>query len=264
MATRSRHNIHQLDDNLRYRGSVAPTNSAFANKLAASAALSPQELALVEREATGARGFVAHRDLISEGDKPGPVYLVLEGWACRYKVLPDGSRQIMAFLMPGDFCDMHVGVLDEMDHSIGTITPCQVVMIPRERMDALIVATPALTRAFWRTQLVDEGVLRAWIVSMGRRDAVQRVAHLMLELYIRMRNVGLASDDRANVPLTQTVLADALGLTPVHVNRVLRVLRERGAMTLGYGTLAIQNGAELARIAGFDANYLHRRVAEPA
>jgi CRP-like cAMP-binding protein len=234
--------------------------SAFATKLAGLGALSDADLHLIDAEAAPARRVAAHRDLIREGDKPGPVFLILDGWACRYKVLPDGSRQIMAFMMPGDFCDLHAGVLDQMDHSIGTITDCQVVVIPRERMDALILATPALARAFWRTQLVDEGVLRAWIVSMGRRDAVQRIAHLMLELYVRMRNVGLVKGGRCNIPLTQTVLADALGLTPVHVNRVLRVLRERGAMTLGHGMLTVQDGASLARIAGFDDNYLHRRV----
>ena len=236
--------------------------SAFAHKLAGLGTLSASDIALLEAETASARTVKAHRDLISEGDMPGPVFLILDGWACRYKVLPDGSRQIMAFLMPGDFCDLHVGVLDAMDHSIGTITDCQVVVIARARMDALIVASPALTRAFWRAQLVDEGILRAWIVSIGRRDAVQRVAHLMLELYCRMRTIGLANGDRVNLPLTQTVLADALGLTPVHVNRVLRVLRERGAMTLGHRTLIIQDGTALARIAGFDTNYLHHRIAE--
>ena len=258
-----RHNMPQRDNSQVSRASGGVVRSAFVRKLANYTTLSARELALVAEEVALPRAAGPHRDLISEGDKPGPVIVIEDGWACRYKVLPDGSRQIMAFLMPGDFCDLHIGILDGMDHSIGTLTACQVVKIPRARMDALIVATPALTHAFWRAQLIDEGVLRAWIVSLGRRDALQRVAHLMLELYIRMRNVGLATADRCQLPLTQTVLADALGLTPVHLNRVLRVLRERAVMTLSSGVLSIDDGVELGRIAGFDENYLHRRVTLP-
>ena len=129
-------------------------------------------------------------------------------------------------MMPGDFCDLHIGELEVMDHSIGTLTACQIAAVPRERMEKLVVATPMLTQAFWRSQLVDESTLRAWIVNIGRRDSLQRVAHLMLQLYVRMRAIGLATDDTCRMPLTQTVLADALGLTPVHLNRVLRGLRE--------------------------------------
>lgn len=209
------------------------------------------------------RKVPAHRDLICEGDNPSSVFVVLEGWACRYKVLPDGSRQIMAFMMPGDFCDLHIGSLEEMDHSVGTVTTCQIASIPREKMETLIVATLGLTHAFWRAQLIDQGVLRAWIISMGRRDALERIAHLMLELFVRMRSVGLASDDTCRMPLTQAVVADALRLTPVHTSRVLRTLRERGVMTLGSGKLTILNIVELAKIAGFDDNYLHRRIMKP-
>ena len=241
-----------------------PMPNAFVRKIAGYSPLSPIDIALLQEASAPSRLVGSHRDLIKEGDKPGPVFLVLDGWACRYKVLPDGGRQIMAFLMPGDFCDLHIGMLDEMDHSIGTLTPCQIVAIPRQRIETLIVATPNLTQAFWRTQLIDEGVLRAWIVSMGRRDSLERVAHLMLELYIRMRNIGQATGDTCRMPLTQTVLADALGLTPVHVNRVLRTLRERNAMTLGGGTLEILDVTQLVRIAGFDENYMHRRVRAAA
>ena len=264
MTRKIRHNLHQFEADMDHAGPGVSMHSTFTRKLANLGTLSAAEIALLDAEATPVRTVPAHRDLISEGDKPGPVFLVLDGWACRYKVLPDGSRQIMAFMMPGDFCDLHAGILEEMDHSLGTLTACQVVVIPRERMDALIVATPTLTRIFWRTQLIDEGVLRAWIVSMGRRDSLERVAHLMLELYIRMRNIGLTREEHCDLPLTQAVLADALGLTPVHINRVLRVLRERAVMTLGYGRLTIQNVGELARIAGFDDNYLHRRVKAAA
>ena len=189
---------------------------------------------------------------------------MLEGWAYRYKILPDGSRQIMAFMMPGDFCDLHIGSLEEMDHSVGTLTACQIVTISRDKMEELIVATPGLTHAFWRAQLIDQGVLRAWIVSIGRRDALERIAHLMLELYVRMRGIGLADDNTCQVPLTQIVVGDALGLTPVHTNRIIRELRERDIMKIVSGKLTILNIDELSKVAGFDDNYLHQRIKRAA
>lgn len=236
----------------------------FVQKLSRYASLSDEDIRLLESACRDTRRVAARRDLIREGDPPGPVFVMLEGWACRYKLMREGGRQILALLMPGDFCDMHVAVLDEMDHSIGTLAPALYTEIPRERMEALIASSPALTRAFWVAQLVDEGVLRAWIVSMGRRDSTERLAHLMCELYIRARNVGLCTDGHCEMPLTQIVVADALGLTPVHVNRVLRKLKLAGAMELGRGTLHIRDVESLARIAGFDDNYLHRRLKRAA
>jgi CRP-like cAMP-binding protein len=235
-------------------------DNAFVRKMSGFAALSPAEADKLASVCDATRVLPARYDLIREGDKPGPVFIVLDGWACRYKLLPEGGRQIMAFLMPGDFCDMHVAVLDEMDHTIATITKARVASVPRARMESLIDATPAITHAFWRAQLIDEATLRAWIVSMGRRGSVERVAHLMCELYLRAHNIGLARGDELVFPLTQVVLADALGLTPVHINRVLRRLRLEGIMEIGRGKLVISDPDKLARIAGFQSNYLHRQL----
>ncbi|WP_254605195.1 Crp/Fnr family transcriptional regulator [Sphingomonas bacterium] len=242
---------------------VTPAN-AFVRKIKAYGLLADGDVRRLVEASDPPRKIAAHRDLIREGDKPSVLFVILEGWACRYKVLPDGNRQIMAFLMPGDFCDVHAGELEEMDHSIGTLTPCLIVTVPRRDVEALVISTPALTRAFWRAQLIDEGVLRAWIVSMGRRNALERVAHLMLELYARMRNVGLTTDHSCELPLTQVVLGDALGLTSVHVNRVLRELRQQGIMELGARTLRILDIIALGKIAGFDDNYLHRKIGKVA
>lgn len=237
-------------------------SNALANKLSGYIALNASEIDLLVTATANSRAVGAHRDLIREGDEPGPAFVVLEGWACRYKILPDGSRQIMAFMLPGDFCDPHIGSLEQMDHSVGTITSCRIASIPHDRMEALVVATPTLARAFWRAQLVDESISRAWIVSMGRRDAAERIAHLMLELYLRMRNVGLAEGDTCDLPLSQTVVADAVGLTPVHTNRMLRSMHRM--MKLGSGTLTIHDSKALAKLAGFDDNYLHRRIRKDA
>jgi CRP-like cAMP-binding protein len=235
-------------------------DNPFIKKLQAYGGLSPTEVqALVE--ATGApQRLPAKRDLIREGDRPGPVFVVLEGWAVRYKVLPNGARQVLAYLMPGDSCDLHVSLLAEMDHSIQTITPALVATISRADMDAIMDRHRGVARAMYLAQLVDEGTLRAWITSMGRRTSIERVAHLMCELYVRARTIGLTATPRLELPVSQLLLADSLGMTPVHLNRVLRELRTHGAVTLQRGSLTISNPNKLVEIAGFNDNYLHQRL----
>jgi CRP-like cAMP-binding protein len=203
-----------------------------------------------------ARDMSARRNIIREGDRPDHVHLMVEGWAARYKLLPDGARQITAFLIPGDFCDLHVTILGEMDHSIATLTRARVAYIARGRMAAL-TERPRVARAFWWATLVDEAVLRAWLVNVGRRDAFEAIGHLMCELYLRMKNVGLAADHRFVLPLTQEELADALGLTPVHVNRVLQRMRSDGLINFKGGALEILDYRRLQAAAGFNPNYLH-------
>jgi CRP-like cAMP-binding protein len=211
----------------------------------------------------GARDMGARRNIIREGDRPDHIHLIVEGWAARYKLLPDGARQITAFLLPGDFCDLHVTILGEMDHGIATLTRAKVAFIPRSKMDAL-TDRPGLAKAFWWATLVDESVLRSWIVNVGRREAFEAVGHLICELYVRMRNVGLVTDNRFDLPVTQEEIADALGLTPVHVNRVLQRLRADDLISLRHGLLTIHDYARLEKAAGFNSNYLHiERRVEP-
>jgi CRP-like cAMP-binding protein len=209
------------------------------------------------------RDVPANQDIISEGDRPDQVRLILDGWAARYKVVPDGGRQITAFLIPGDFCDLHVTILKEMDHSITALTPATVASIPHGELEALMKERPALARALWWSTLVDEGVLRAWIVNLGRRRAYESIAHLMCEMHIRMEHVGLVEDGRFDLPVTQEELADALGLTPAHVNRILQRLRTEGLITLKERLLTILEISGLRRVAGFDPNYLHTREGSP-
>lgn len=235
-------------------------SNAFAERLRGHGPLNDDDVALLIGACRNIRELPAGHHLIREGDRPDPVFVMLEGWACGYKILPDGGRQIVAFLLPGDFCDIHISVLKALDYSIVTLTDARVASLPQLQMEALVQSRPAITRAFWWSQLVDQGVLRAWIASMGRRKSHERVAHLMCELYIRMRNIGLATDNQCEMPLTQMVLSDAVGLTPVHVNRVLQKLRKDHIMDLRSGSLTILNPAKLARIAGFDDNYMHGRL----
>lgn len=231
----------------------------FVQKLKNLAELNSADTAALTELTSHPRQYVAKQDIIREGDQPGPVFVILKGWACRYKILPNGTRQIMAFLLPGDACDLHIGILAEMDHNLQALTPCEVALISGDRMELLLEDHPAVARAMYKSQLIDEGILRAWIVSMGRRNSVERVAHLMCELYLRSFSIN--STCEVAFPISQIVVADALGMTPVHVNRILKELRVAGAMSLKRGNLLITNALKLVQIAGFDENYLHRRKA---
>ncbi|HYW17351.1 MAG TPA: Crp/Fnr family transcriptional regulator [Allosphingosinicella sp.] len=203
-----------------------------------------------------AREVGARRSIIREGDRPDHVHLMVEGWAARYKLLPDGARQITAFLIPGDFCDLHITILGEMDHGISTLTRSRVAFIHRSRMEDL-TERPSLIKAFWWSTLVDEAILRSWIVNVGRRDAYESIGHLFCELYVRMKNVGLVDQQHFDLPLTQEEIGDALGLTSVHVNRVLQRLRSEDLISLRQGVLTILDYRRLEAASGFNSNYLH-------
>lgn len=232
----------------------------FIKKLCGLADLSTGDVERLEQLTSNPRPFVARQDLIREGDQTGPMFVMIEGWACRYKILPDGGRQIMAFMMPGDACDLHIKLLAEMDHGIQAITPAMVVMVSQDDMQSIMQEHPQIANAMYAAQLIDEGIMRAWIVSMGRRSSLERVAHLICELYLRARNIGLTDANEFSLPLSQVVLSDALGMTPVHINRILKELRIAEAMSLKRGSLTITDPQKMTRIAGFDENYLHRRL----
>ena len=205
---------------------------------------------------TNIRPFRPKQQIIKEGDRPDDVHLIVDGWAARYKMLSDGSRQIVAFLLPGDFCDLHVAVLGRMDHTIVALTACRVAFIPNAQMDELTSHHNSLTKALWWGTLVDEAVLRSWVVN-SRRDAHQRIAHLICELHVRLKQIDLVNGDRFDLPLTQDDIADATGLTAVHTNRTLQRLRAEGLIELRNRVLTVLNVGELREAAGFDPGYLH-------
>ncbi|MET0222397.1 MAG: Crp/Fnr family transcriptional regulator [Bradyrhizobium sp.] len=202
------------------------------------------------------RRVLAHTDIIKEGDAPSDVRLILQGFACRNKVTPDGDRQIMAYLLPGDFCDVHVAILKQMDHSITTLSDCDVVEIPIASIEGM-TTRPNLARALWWATLVDEATLREWLVNLGTRDARQKVAHLFCELLVRLRVVGLANGREYKLPITQQDLADTVGLSNVHVNRVLQGMRADGLIELESKVLTILDFDALVTISHFNPNYLH-------
>jgi CRP-like cAMP-binding protein len=201
--------------------------------------------------------IVAHADLIREGAAPDSVYLILTGWVCRYKVLPHGKRQIMNYLIPGDLSDQRIFVLKRMDHSIATMTAASVVAIPAQTMIDLTDGHPRIAQALWWNTLVDEAVTREWVVNVGQRKALERVAHLICEMFVRIRAVGLSDGLSFDFPITQTDLADTVGLTLVHTNRILQNLRAERLIAWTRHRLTILDFDRLANLSMFNPQYLH-------
>jgi CRP-like cAMP-binding protein len=232
--------------------------SPLARLLGVYAKLSQEESAVLGRMSRGTiREVLPRRDIIHEGVDPGAVRLILDGWACRYKSLPDGRRQTLAFFIPGDLCDPHVYLLRKMDHSIGAITHLKYAEIGRAQMDAMTERYPRISQAIHWNELVSASVQREWILNMGQRNAHEHLAHLMVELFHRLRAVGLTSGATCPFPLTQNDLADATGLTCVHVNRVMLDLRHDGLVEIDHRELRIPDLARLEKAALFNPAYLH-------
>ena len=203
------------------------------------------------------RNLEPQQDIVRAGDVAAGVHLILEGFAFRYKLIDDGQRQIIGLLLPGDFCDLQSVVLGPSDHYIAALTACTVADIPQERIDSLVFRDSRLARALWWATLVDESILREWLASMGQRSADKRIAHLFCELLLRQQLVGAAGEHDCPLPLTQPMLADILGITTIHVSRILRDLRLAGLIQLKDRRLNIPDVGRLRTFCDFDPSYLH-------
>jgi CRP-like cAMP-binding protein len=203
--------------------------------------------------------FDADVDIVRDGDRPSDCALVLSGFVCRYKILPDGKRQILGLYIPGDMPDLQSFPLQVPDYGVGTLVRSNVGLIPHECLQDMLRNYPNLTRTFWRETLIDAAIAREWMIGLGRRSAYQRTAHLLCELHLRMMVVGLAKGDGYDLPLTQNELGDTLGLSTVHVNRVLQDLRREGLITLRGSALRIPDTRALQAAGEFDPAYLHLR-----
>jgi CRP-like cAMP-binding protein len=183
--------------------------------------------------------------------------VIVEGLACRQKVLRSGERQITAFHLSGDFCDLHTYLVKEISDSVMAMTPCQVAMVPHKGLDAITVEAPRLARLLWMSTLIDGAVYRRWLVCVGRQSAHSRLAHLFCELYMRMKLIGAAEGMTYPLPVTQTDLSDVMGMSLVHTNRTCALLRRGGLATFAHRTVTIHNWAKVQQVAEFDPGYLH-------
>ena len=234
-------------------------HTLLAKKLEGYDTLSDPEIGILEQAIRVTRTFDADQDLVRADDRPVNSLILVEGWAARSKTLQDGSRQITSIHIPGDFVDLHSFLLHKMDHSVVALTSCRVALAPHEKLRAISEAHPHLTRLLWLNTLVDAAIHRNWIVSIGRLSAASRMAHLICELYARLSVINQAQNFEFELPLTQPVVADALGMSLVHVSRTLRELRERQLISWRSRTVKILDWDELVAFAQFDPTYLSQR-----
>lgn len=199
----------------------------------------------------------ADQDIVREGDRPTRCFAVLEGYVCTYKMTGEGKRQIMAFHIPGDIPDLQSLHLEVLDMSIGTLTKCKVGFVEHEVVRDLCVRHPRIAAAFWRDTLINGAIYREWVMNVGRREAYARIAHVLCELVVRMRAVGLADDKSCEVPMTQSEFADITGMSTVHVNRTLQTLRGDNLIELKGSKLTVLNWEGLKEAGDFDPTYLH-------
>jgi CRP-like cAMP-binding protein len=238
--------------------SLAVERDRLVKKLDSIGSLTDEERAALRELPLDVRMLGDGEDIVRDGDRPSKCCLVLDGFVCRYKLLQDGKRQILSFHTPGDIPDLQSLHLRTMDHSIGALAVSRVGFIAHQDLRALIGQFPDLGNLFWRDTLIDAAIFREWMVGLGRRNAHQRIAHLLCEMALRFEGVGLAQDHTFPMPVTQAELADALGLTLVHVNRVLRDLRLMELVRMESRTVSVLNWDRLVALGEFDPTYLHQ------
>jgi len=218
--------------------------------------LSDEEKALLEDLMSVERHFAVGQDIVSSGSRLGYSTLILDGLAARYKVLADGGRQITSLHVPGDFVDLYAFLLKTMDHGITALSPCHVVIADHSKLRSITESAPHLTRLLWLDTLVDGAIHREWIVAMGRRSKVSHLAHLVCELFVRLQVVKRTKEMSFYLPVSQAELADVLGLSVVHMNRVISALRNSGVIGWANHTVTILDWDKLQEIAEFDPTYL--------
>ncbi|WP_336971679.1 Crp/Fnr family transcriptional regulator [Sphingobium aromaticiconvertens] len=219
--------------------------------------LTADDLAALEAVANDVRTLPARQTFIRQHEPVHFSTYLIEGLMCRYMDDREGLRQLVALHVTGDFVDLHGYPLRYLDHDLATITPCQIVTVPHERLDQLMENRPHLAKLLWFSTLMDAAIHREWIFALGRLDAVGRVAHFFCETEAKLRAVGLSDGRRFALPITQADLGEACGITSVHMNRMLRDLREDGILRFWGGKAEILDRARLERRAEFDPAYLY-------
>ncbi len=242
---------------MRARGTEAGVAQAVIRRFNALRPLSEEAAASLEQAILeGLLRAGPGEDLIAEGDPVDSVRLVLSGWLFRHKTLEDGRRQIVNFVLPGETCDAYVYLLSTLDHSITTATTVTYAEIKRARFEKLVTGDRTLAEAFMCETLLNAAIQREWAINLGRRAALEKVAHLFCEVYERLRPVGLVDGNSCSFPVTQMDMADATGLSVVHLNRTLQELRAAGLIALRERTLTISDLDALKSAALYSPGYL--------
>jgi CRP-like cAMP-binding protein len=231
--------------------------SRLLRKLERRDVLSDEEKQVLAGAVARVKEIRMDEDLVRDGDRPTESTLLLEGIAARYKLLRNGRRQITALHISGDFVDLHSFLLKTMDHGVVALTRCRVGLVPHSTLREITETHLHLGRLLWLSTLIDAAIHREWLVAMGRRPALNQLAHLVCELFLRLQAVGLAQDMSFELPLTQAELGDVLGLSTVHVNRVIQQLRTDGLVTWSEKRIVLEDWTRLQEVAEFDPTFLN-------
>lgn len=243
------------------------TTAADLSKLRATRPWLSANLAAADRDALAracgdVRTVNAGTDLLRQDAPTNALHILLDGWAARYMIMKEGSRFIPALAVPGDICDLDALRFDRLNYGVTMLSAGTVAVLPRQRVDALFASHPAIADAFWSLALAENSVLTAWASLLGRCSASQRIAHLLCELLVRLTVVGKADGHGYDLPLTQSDIADAAGLTAVHANRTLQLLRSMDLVTVQQRRVTIHDWAALRAFCGFRPNYLHLETVD--
>lgn len=231
--------------------------SALIRKLRLRDDIGEEEVAVLRAAVSEVHDVMPGRVIVRSGTDVDVSTLLVEGIVCRYKDLASGERQIQELHVAGDFVDLHGFLLKRLDHNIGAVSRCRTASVPHDRLKRITEEYPHLSRMLWFSTLLDASIQRETILSIGRRTALARIANLLCELSKRLEVVGLSDGNTFRLPMTQADLADATGLTAVHVNRMLKQLRDQSLLTFRNGMVSIQDWKALETVAEFDPTYLH-------
>ncbi len=235
--------------------------AALIRRLRTYVEISPEDIAIIRELPIAVRDYEAGQAVVRDGSRPEESCLIVEGFCARSKTLADGKRQILSIHIPGEIPDLMSLFLHVMDHDLSTLTAAKLGFISHDSLRKLHRRSIDVAEMFWRDTLIDAAMFREWIVNVGQRPAPSRLAHVMMELRERLRVIGRLDDNGFEMPLTQEEIGEALGITGVHVNRVVRQLREDGVVELQRGRVHVLDESKFRDLADFDDRYLHRSPA---
>lgn len=221
--------------------------------------IAPEATAAIDRLQWSMRTYEPSEYVLRHGERPKVCTLLLKGFLYRHKIVANGGRQIVALALPGDLLDVQQLTLSQADHNIQALTEATVANCRAEDVITCARTHSGIAIALWHLALIEASITREWIANIGRRDAQSRTAHLLCELAVRCDAAGLGAPDAFELPMTQEQLGDTLGLTAVHINRTLRSLEVRGAITRDKRSIAVTDWRALREIGDFSADYLHLR-----
>ncbi len=244
--------------------SFHPDHNPLIRKIESVFTLTDDERQALETLPMQVQVIKDRQDIVRDGDRPSRSCLLLSGFACTYKLTASGKRQIVSFNIPGDIPDLQSLHLKVLDNSVATNSSCSVGFITHEALRDICTRHPRIAAAFWRETLIDAAIFREWVTNVGRRDGMSRMAHVLCELMMRLRAVGLVEDHACDLPITQGEFADALGFTTVHVNRVLQQMRAEGLIETNGTRLKVPDWNRLKEAGEFDPTYLHLENGQAA